>query len=141
MNKLQNSKSVIDEWFLLHPAFEISSEKFIEHPLKKEMMTFNIVFTDYERKQRNNDIKYNITAFENEIGECKLIVDALFYTGINEDIDREKEIEGYILSVKNIANSKEALVRVSRIFTEDEMADFSKVMDILTHEGINSLIF
>lgn len=141
MNKIQRVKNDIDTWLSEHPRYIISNEKVIQHPIKRELMTFNINFSDIQRKIRYNDIRYNITAFENEMGECSMQLDGIFMTGVNEDIYEEKEINGYIITIKNNGNSGEAIVRLDRRIKEDEEINFDKVINILMEQGIDRLIF
>lgn len=141
MNKIQSVKDNIDAWFSEHPRYFISNEKVIQHPLKKELMTFNINFSDIQRKIRYNDIRYNITAFENEIGDCIMQLDGILLTGINEDINEEKVVDGYDIYVKNIGNSGEAIVRLNKRIDEDEEVSFDKTINILMEQGIDRLIF
>lgn len=141
MNKIQMVKNDMDEWFLEHPRYTISNEKVIQHPIKRDLMTFNINFSDIQRKIRYNDIRYNITVFENEAGECIMQLQGILLTGINKDIYEEKEMKGFNLSIKNIGNSGEAMVRLDKRIKEDEEISFDKAMNILMEQGVDRLIF
>jgi hypothetical protein len=141
MNKVQRLKDNIDAWFSEHPRYVIHNEKVIQHPLNKKLMTFNINFSDIQRKIRYNDIRYNITAFENEIGDCIMQLDGIFLTGVNEDINDEKIVDQYKVSIKNIGNSGEAMVRVDKRINEDEEISFDKAISILMEKGIDKLMF
>jgi hypothetical protein len=141
MDKMQRLKDNIDAWFSEHPRYIISNEKVIQHPLNKKLMTFNINFSDIQRKIRYNDIRYNITAFENKMGDCIMQLDGIFLTGVNEDINEEKVVDEYKVSIKNIGNSGEALVRVDKRINEDEEISFDKTISTLMEQGIDKLIF
>lgn len=141
MNKIQQVKNNIDTWFSEHPRYVISNEKTIQHPIRREMMTFNINFSDIQRKIRYNDIRYNITAFENEMGECTIQLDGIFFTGNNEDINEERVLDGCTISVKNIGNSGEAMVRLIKRINDGEKLNFDEEMKILMDQGIERLIF
>lgn len=141
MNKIQRVKDDIDAWFLEHPRYVITNESTIQHPIKGELMTFNINYSDIQRKIRYNDIRYNITAFENEMGECIIQLDSIFLTGMNEDIDEERMMNGYDISIKNIGKSGEAIVRIDRRIDDGEEISFDNLMDILSEEGVDRLIF
>jgi hypothetical protein len=141
MNKIQRLKDNIDAWFSEHPRYVIYNEKVIQHPLNKKLMTFNINFSDIQRKIRYNDIRYNITAFENEMGDCIMQLDGTFLTGVSENINEEKVVDEYKVSIKNIGDSGEAVVRVDKKINEDEEISFDKTISILMEKGIDRLIF
>lgn len=141
MDKMQRLKDNIDAWFSEHPRYIISNEKVIQHPLNKKLMTFNINFSDIQRKIRYNDIRYNITAFENEMGDCIMQLNGIFLTGVSEDINEEKVVDEYKVSIKNIGNSGEAMVRVDKRINEDEEISFDKTISTLMEQGIDKLIF
>lgn len=139
MNKLQMVKDSIDSWFSEHPKYIITNERVIEHPLKKELMTFNINFYDNQRKIRYNDIRYNTTGFENEAGECRIQIDARFLTGINEDIDESFDMDGYEINIKNMGYSGEAMVKFEKS-VDGKGIDFGEAVESVTEHGIKRLI-
>jgi hypothetical protein len=139
MNKLQMVKDSIDSWFSEHPKYIVTNERIVEHPLKKELMTFNINFYDNQRKVRYNDIRYNTTGFENEAGECRIQIDARFLTGVNEDIDENLNKDGYEINIKNMGYSGEAMVKLQKS-VDGQGIDFNEAVEMVTEQGIKRLI-
>jgi hypothetical protein len=139
MNKLQIVKDSIDSWFSEHPKYIVTNERIVEHPLKKELMTFNINFYDNQRKVRYNDIRYNTTGFENEAGECRIQIDARFLTGVNEDIDENLNKDGYEINIKNMGYSGEAMVKLQKS-VDGQGIDFNEAVEMVTEQGIKRLI-
>lgn len=139
MNKLQMVKDSIDSWFSENPKYMITNERVVDHPLKKELKTFNINFYDNQRKVRYNDIRYNITGLENEAGECRIQIYARFLTGVNEDIDESFNKNGYEINIKNMGYSGEAMVKLQKS-VDGQGIDFDEAVEIISEQGIKRLI-
>lgn len=136
MNKVDCLKRAVDNWLLNDPKYLILNEKSIQHPIKKELMTFNIRFSDNERS-----IGYTITGYENEAGNCGIMVEALLYTGLREDVEASETLDRYKLDIKNIGLSGEAILKLSRVYKEEVEFKPEEILEIITNQGISRLIY
>lgn len=136
MSKIEELKNNLDSWFENAVKYTIITEKHIDHPVNGSLMTFNIVFTDVEKS-----IRYTVTCYENEALECKIILDAVFYTGIKEDITQESKTGAYSMSIENFGNSTEALIKIEKFYDGTNEFDFDEMMNIIILDGINNLLY
>jgi hypothetical protein len=141
MNKVESLKSQVDNWLLGNSRYVIANETSMEHPEKKGLKTFNTSFSDNERKIRYTDIRYTITGYENETGQCAMVVEATLYTGLREDVQFEKNVGRYKLDVKNVGLSAEAILKLSTVYQDEVEFEIEDVLDIIMDHGINNLVY
>ena len=134
MNKLQRIKNEIQKKLEGQEQYEIETIKVLEHPIKKELMSFNIIFSDMEKS-----IRYNVVGFENEKAEVGILLECSILTGIKEDFYRKETVNGFELELLNFAKGKEALVKLNCLVNDD--FNFDLVMDTIIEKGIKSIIY
>lgn len=135
MNKLEKVKVEIQEKVDGLERYEIESIKSIEHPIKKDLMSFNIIFSDREKS-----VRYNVVGFENEKGEVGILFECPILTGIKEDLHIKEKINGFDLEIVNFPKGKEALIKLNCLVKDDNF-DFDMAMDTIIENGINRVIY
>jgi hypothetical protein len=135
MNRVEEFKANIEKWIEESADYHIIDRRTIEHPIKKGLMTFNIIFTEHER-----NLRYTVTGFENEAGESCIHLDSIFLTGMCDEIEENRRYGKYELNIKNIGGNKQGIVKLTRWFHTDEKLDFGECMDILIKDGIDRMI-
>jgi hypothetical protein len=136
MTKLNRIKESIEKWVENSEHCEILSKKVIDSLDKKDLMSFNTIFSERER-----NIKYTVLGFENDAKECCVVLEVAIYTGMEEEINEEKQIKGYNIEIKNMGAGKEALVKLTKWIKENETVDFQEMMDIIVENGISKLVY
>jgi hypothetical protein len=120
MSKIEALKNNLDSWFENAVKYTVVTEKHIDHPVNKSLMSFNIVFTDVE-----NSIRYTVTCFENEALDCT----------------QEIKTGAYSMSVENFGNSMEALIKIEKFYDGMDEFNFDEMMNIIILDGINNLLY
>ncbi|KRQ87313.1 hypothetical protein ABG79_00651 [Caloramator mitchellensis] len=135
MNKLQSIKEDIQRKVDGLERYEIESIKSIEHPIKRDLMSFNIVFSDKEKS-----VRYNVVGYENEKGEVGILIECPILTGIKDDLHIKENVNGFELEIKNFSKGKEALIKLNCKVKDDEF-NFDMAMDTIIEHGINRMIY
>lgn len=135
MNRVEEFKNKIEKWIKESTDYHIVDKRTVEHPIKKELMTFNIIFAEHER-----NIRYTVTGFENEAGESCIHLDSVFLTGMQDDIEENRKYGKYELNIKNIGGNKQGIVKLTRWYHNNEALEFGEAMNILIEDGIDRMI-
>lgn len=136
MSKLHNIKESIENWIENSEHCEILSKKVINGQDEKTLMSFNTIFSERER-----NIKYTVLGFQRDAKEYCIVLEVAIYTGMEEDINEEKQLSGYKMEIKNNGIGKEALVKLTKWIKDDEALDFQEMMDMIVDHGISKLVY
>ena len=136
MNRVERIKTMIHYYIKDNTKYEVVTRRTVEHPIRNELMTINVTFSDSERSMR-----YNAIATENELGHCYFELNTAFFTGITEDKKEHIEIKGFDLFINNIGESKECAIELSRWYHGELDLDLQEAMNIIVEEGINRMMY
>lgn len=112
MNKVEKLKNAIYEEINIR-NIQIINQKEIMHPLLKELMTFNVIFSSIDMPR-----VYNITGFENEEKACCFILEITGEMEFYEDLYKDILI-GYTVEFKD-TKGNEKIVKISRWFDDKD---------------------
>lgn len=136
MNKVSTLRSIIAFYLSHSPEYEIIEKRIMEHPIRKDLKSFNFTFSDKEKS-----IRYAAIGCETEDGYCSMELRASFFTGIEEDIEEKKQVDEYLIHIKNYGDGREAQVEATRWFTGEINLDFEEVIKVLVENGVNRLLY